>query len=883
MSGRNAVRLSLPDSLQTKLRQFRRHVWTHKSIEAISIAVFVVFTVFLSVYFLDRVVDTPRQLRGALLLLAMLGCCIVPWSIYRWIWKCQRLDQLAMLLRHEHPSIGDQLLGIIELVDNEQEQARSRELCEAAVVQVAEQAEARDLTNAVPYPRHKLLSKLAGGCMLAALVLLAVSPAATTNAWSRYLLPWRDTPRYTFTVIDPQENERTVPHGENFRFAIRLADESRWRPGAAAVRIGGGEPIEERLSGDTYHFDCPAQMTGSTLTLSVGDFSQQLSLIPTMRPELTSVDAEIQLPRYLQRAEHLSKDMRSGVGTFVAGSRAKIAAVASRKLDAATVNGGAVSLADDGFQSDWIPIEGETRLSLEWRDNLGLDGQKPFELSLMSRDDEAPSIVCEGLARQRVVLDTETLSFQVRSMDDFGIQHVGFEWKGIDTAMASSPARGEKLLGAGSPTSEELHLTGTFSARTLGIQPQPIEIRLFAEDYLPQRERVYTPVYTLYVLAPADHAIWLTDQLSKWHRHSLEVRDRELQLYEKNKQLRDLDTAELDRAATRREIERQAAAERTNGRRLNRLTSIGEDLVKQASRNKEFGVGHLETWAEMLQTLKDISAHRMPSVAELLRNAANAERIAANGNPTANESAPAVGQSRTSGGNGDGPENDGSPKKPTIPTIVDSESSQQPRDVNGDRTEPSQGQTGSDRLTLPVTTLAGKTSNRDACPVSQKMNHAVTEQRELLNEFEKVADELNKILANLEGSTLVKRLKAVSRTEYRIAGQLGDTVPNAFGLNGLKNNDVRELLVNLSKEQTDTIQTISYIMDDMQAYYERRRKATFKTILAEMEGTDVLGALRDVTDDMEAESGVTIAQCEFWSDTFDRWAEDLVDPSDGGT
>jgi hypothetical protein len=29
--------------------------------------------------------------------------------------------------------------------------------------------------------------------------------------------------------------------------------------------------------------------------------------------------------------------------------------------------------------------------------------------------------------------------------------------------------------------------------------------------------------------------------------------------------------------------------------------------------------------------------------------------------------------------------------------------------------------------------------------------------------------------------------------------------------------------------------------------------------------------------------GLSIAQAEFWSDTLDRWAEDLVDPASGGT
>ncbi|NTV72565.1 MAG: hypothetical protein HGA71_20825 [Azonexaceae bacterium] len=32
-----------------------------------------------------------------------------------------------------------------------------------------------------------------------------------------------------------------------------------------------------------------------------------------------------------------------------------------------------------------------------------------------------------------------------------------------------------------------------------------------------------------------------------------------------------------------------------------------------------------------------------------------------------------------------------------------------------------------------------------------------------------------------------------------------------------------------------------------------------------------------------AEHGLSMAQCEYWCDTLDRWAEDLVDPASGGS
>ena len=57
----------------------------------------------------------------------------------------------------------------------------------------------------------------------------------------------------------------------------------------------------------------------------------------------------------------------------------------------------------------------------------------------------------------------------------------------------------------------------------------------------------------------------------------------------------------------------------------------------------------------------------------------------------------------------------------------------------------------------------------------------------------------------------------------------------------------------------------------------------FKAVLDEMRQQDVVGNLRTLGDDIKKENGLSIAACEYWSDTLDRWAEDLVDPASCGT
>src|SRR5436190_16865087 len=187
--------LQLPTSLEAQLLEFRRRVWIVKSIEAAGAAVFGVVLGYLAIYVLDRMVDTPAALRLAIFLLAMLGCAVLPLYFHRWIWRQRTLDQLARLISRRYPSIGDQMLGVIELVRSDFEQHRSLALCQAAIGHVAAEASQRDFRDAVPAPRHRLWLSLAAIPAAVVVLLVTMYPAAASNAWSRFMAPWRPMPR----------------------------------------------------------------------------------------------------------------------------------------------------------------------------------------------------------------------------------------------------------------------------------------------------------------------------------------------------------------------------------------------------------------------------------------------------------------------------------------------------------------------------------------------------------------------------------------------------------------------------------------------------------------------------------------------------------------
>ena len=277
-------------------------------------------------------------------------------------------------------------------------------------------------------------------------------------------------------------------------------------------------------------------------------------------------------------------------------------------------------------------------------------------------------------------------------------------------------------------------------------------------------------------------------------------------------------------------------------------------------RNPEFNIASLEKWAEMLQILKDIAGNRMPSVADLLKEAAQAPSVAM---ASPNQ------KTRMAGQNPRGRILDAvEARRRKEEAAVGHSLDRRPRIVaaaarrQGRPRSASKSKSKTPRLTLPVTTLAGKAgaAKPEEAPAEQKVDEAVVKQQDLLAEFDKIADELNRVLANLEGSTLLKRLKAASRLQSKVGGRISDQVSAAFGVAGYRlGSEPAKVLGEMSEQEAKASHDVSLIMDDMHAYFERRRFMRFKTVLDEMRQQDVVGNLRQLGDDVKKENGLSIA------------------------
>lgn len=991
--------LPLPPVLSSKLSDFRRRVWVVKLAEGVLAAVFGLAISYLLVLGLDRFMETPAWLRGILLVLgALVPGLGLPLKWHKWVWRQRRLEDAAKLLRWKFPRLGDQLLGIVELARQDSAATgRSERLVQAAMAQADEAVKDQDFTHAVPKAKHRQWGwAAAGSAAVVAAGFVTINDAAR-NAFVRWLMPWRDTERFTFARVEPLPDPLVVPLAEPFTLPVSLTTDSRWKPEAATGNIAGQPEITGALTESAYTLSFPPQKSDAEIAIKVGDVRKTIKVEPRPRPELTGLKVHLKLPDYLQYKTEPVMEVRGDMVTVLKGAQASFEATASRELANATVNGQPAKMDGGRLTTAAQPVDGPQEVTFTWKDSLGLSARVPLVLKVQPAEDEAPKLVARRETLEQVVLDSEVVVFEVSSTDDFGVKQMGLEWKGMNdgTDATASKVSGSKLASAGAPESKLVESRATFCATREGVAPQSLEIRAWAEDYLPGRERSRSASFVIHVLNKTDHALWVTQQMGKWLEAARETYEREQQLHATNKELRAMSAEELDRPENRRKVAQQSSAENANAERLNSLNQAGRNLVEQATKNPEFDAPRLESWATMLKSLSDIAANRMPSVADLLKQSADAKadaKLAQNSPAGQNQAQPAPGAkpgepqsgqpSDTKPGSpqtaqtppqdpnakqgtpqdaksapqltqgpqpppGNKPPDQQDPNAKPVqkaPSIKLTESTMNKPEENADQKPGAPKPPSPGKLGLPSNSLAAAPGAKPGAPpppdssAQKPLDQGVKEQQDLLAEFAKVSDQLSEILASLEASTFVKRFKAASREQTQLASGISQKTLDAFGITReqpgtpvgeLDDEEKKELeekvsgfvqkifgpkkvepapkveIVKLNGEgkpepakeepkkndapfvttyaplatskAKDQSEVVKIIQSDLEAYFQRKPDQYFKKIIAEMKQTRVVHELKRVGERAADNlSGNAIHGAEFWADTMDRWAEEMV-------
>lgn len=633
------TRTAIPESLRQQLADFRRHLWRVKVLEAAAAGLIGLLVSFLLVYGLDRVWQTPGWVRlGILLAGVSLFGVFAPYWLHRWVWRQRREAQLARLIARRYPGLGDRLLGVIELQDQEgHPDTLSPRLREAAMEAVAAETGRRKLDEALPPQRHRKWGLAAMALAGAAAATFALAPRAGVNALQRWLMPLSDTERYTFTKLDHPPQGMAVAYGEAFEVVLKLAEESEQRPGLATGRYGMQPGVEAALDRDFYRFTFPGQQDPGVIVFKVGDLRHELRVEPVQRPAAESVSAVVESPEYLGIPERVA-DLNTGVLSAVEGSKVRVKFSMNRAL--ASGNFGptrGLAVEEGGKAGEHQALQGELEISgvnaatppvnvgatpfeipFSWTDHLGLTGE-PTRLRVDALRDVPPTCYLQGIDRQKAILPEETVDFEVLAEDDFGVKTTGIEWSGeFSRPTDEKPAKGDLKLGEGAPDERRLIRPAAFSPAAFGIEPQKITLRGYVEDRFPGRGRVYSEPVTLYVLTRDEHAQMLKSQFDRQITELEDLARREQELLEENERIERLAGEDLQNEENRKRLETQEQEESETERRMDQLTERMEQLMKDATRNGDIDKKTLQKMAESLKSMQELSQQDIPKVKEKL-------------------------------------------------------------------------------------------------------------------------------------------------------------------------------------------------------------------------------------------------------------------------
>ena len=659
----------IPEELKKQLADFQQQLWRTKITEAVLAGIFGLIISFLLVFLLDRVISTPPLARlGILIAGTSLFAIFAPLMLRRWVYGHRREGELARLISKKFPKLGDRLLGIVELQDQkESHQTLSPELRAAAMDHVARQAGKKDMIEALPTSHYK---KLGIGVALGIACIIggfAYAPKAGSNALKRWLLPLSDTERYTFTQLDLSglPDPYTVPYDEPFVIQVPLSDTTDDSPALAQARYGLQDWLESSLSEKTYRFEFQGQQNSDFLTLRAGDTTHRIRIQPEIRPELTTLDAKVALPSYLQ-LEPRTIDIRAGVLSALAGSKIELKGAFSRDLrnaqgtfTPAALEQEAVATFTDAFEPE--PLKGEelelpaapalpepsalelaisentfssqplnigdfnAEVPLTWTDIKGLDSASSFQLKIQSSQDQAPLSYMQGIERQIVILAQETLEFTVTAEDDFGLQEIGLIWQGEFTKPTDqSPAAGEMILKKGSPSTARLSEPAIFSPKTYEIVPQKLVLAAYAKDYKPGRPIAISEPIIVYILTEDEHAQTLKLRFDRLIGELEDAARREQNNLDINKRLdQNTKPEDLQSEDAKNKLAEQEMAEDQNAEKMKELAEKMEDIFKDAARNKSIDKDIMKKMADSLQNMKELGEQDLPEIEQKLADSQN--------------------------------------------------------------------------------------------------------------------------------------------------------------------------------------------------------------------------------------------------------------------
>ena len=422
---------TLPKELVKQLQDFRRKLRKAKIIEILSLLAILVSLSVIVFFLSDRLWNTPPALQYLLTLFALFSIILLlPFWFYLWVWNRRQPDQLAKLIGKSKKSLGDDLLGVIEL-ENQNSDNTSKDLRLAAMKQVANQVSDIDLSTYIPKPFSRSIWSALIVCLIVLLILAFSQPEAIYNTTLRFLLPHKSVDRFTYTQFDNSLGQQhIVPLGEQSILNLQLSENTHQKPQGASFKINDNEWLYAPITdNNSYAITLPPLQEPTSLTLHVGDVIETVKVIPLPRPALTESSGTIHFPDYTTR-KPITQSLRAGTLQALKGSKVDINLTTNHEIKKIHITDKAgtplklnTSVKGNIVQISDLDLDEQNKeMRISFTDGNNLTSTRPVTVKLQSIEDKKPQVKITNTLPFDYVLENQSITFQNDASDDYGVK-----------------------------------------------------------------------------------------------------------------------------------------------------------------------------------------------------------------------------------------------------------------------------------------------------------------------------------------------------------------------------------------------------------------------------------------------------------------------------
>lgn len=617
-----------PEDLRQQFILVEHRLWRVETIMAICLAAAGLFGSYLILFFSDRLWDSPGWLRLGLLssgIAITIGAIV--WWLYRWVFNRRDTRAIARLVQRRYRRLGDRLLGIVELANEEKRPAIfSPALYRAAIGQVAEEALKLDFKQTVNPRSARRRAAIATSFIILAIAGWVIIPEAGLNSLRRWGLPGANISRHTLVGLDGFPSQRIVAKGEPFDVSGAIEYRSFWEPKTASAQFRNNKPQTSSVNDGNIKFTVPGQVENGDLTVTVGDAKQAIKIRPLQRPAMRELLVEVMLPDYLKYPPQ-NEIVQAGFLPVLRDSKISFRGRVSRKLNQAQVTiddaAAPMTVRNETFSSPKHKVTDPSHFAFTWRDEHNLTEAAAWQLNIEPVDDSPPRPDLSSQGRSMAILETEVLELNATITDDYGIKSAGIEWRALGQTEETAPKTIESLTVSAKGTQEkEMASDFYFSPAVLGIsRDTTVELKVWATDHLPGREPNRTSPIQLHILGVEDHAEIVRQKLEEVLQNLEEVSRTEENIAEDTRELAKSDNETLEKTKTKEKIKSTAEEQGNNAEDLKDLVKEGANALMEAMKNPAFDEQTLRDWAQNLKSMNELADQQMKAAQSKLGQA----------------------------------------------------------------------------------------------------------------------------------------------------------------------------------------------------------------------------------------------------------------------